>query len=55
MAKKKKTLPKNFDKLIEKEKVILKDEITLMKDEIKLLKSALEFKEEEKQHYSHYS
>ena len=40
---------------IEKEKVILKDEITLMKDEIKLLKSALEFKEEEKQHYSHYS
>ena len=40
---------------IEKEKVILKNEIGSLKDEIKLLKSALEFKEEEKQHYSHYS
>ena len=40
---------------VEEEKITLKNEINSLKDEIKLLKSALEFKEEEKQHYSHYS
>ena len=39
----------------EEEKTTLKNEINSLKNEIELLKSALEFKEEEKQHYSHYS
>ena len=42
-------------KSIEEEKITLKNQMDLFKDEIKLLKSALEFKEEEKQNYSHYS
>ena len=42
-------------KSIEEEKIRLKNQMDLFKDEIKLLKSALEFKEEEKQNYSHYS
>ena len=42
-------------KSIEEEKITLKNQMDLFKDEIKLLKSALEFKEEEKQSYSHYS
>jgi chromosome segregation ATPase len=42
-------------KSIEEEKITLKNQMDLFKDEINLLKSALEFKEEEKQSYSHYS
>ena len=42
-------------KSIEEEKITLKNQMDLFKDEINLLKSALEFKEEEKQNYSHYS
>ncbi len=42
-------------KSIEEEKIKLKNQIDLLKDEIDSLKSALEFKEEEKQNYSHYS
>ena len=42
-------------KSIEEEKMILKNQMDSFKDEINLLKSALEFKEEEKQNYSHYS
>ena len=42
-------------KAIEEEKTTLKSQMDSFKDEINLLKSALEFKEEEKQSYSHYS
>ena len=42
-------------KSIEEEKTTLKNQMDSFKDEINLLKSALEFKEEEKQNYSHYS
>ncbi len=42
-------------KAIEEEKTTLKNQMDSFKDEINLLKSALEFKEEEKQNYSHYS
>ena len=46
---------KNQDWNYFQEKTTLKNEINSLKNEIELLKSALEFKEEEKQHYSHYS
>ena len=42
-------------KNIQDEKEVFQNQIHSLKDEINLLKSALEFKEEEKQHYSHYS
>jgi predicted nucleic acid-binding Zn-ribbon protein len=42
-------------KSIEEEKITLKSQMDSLKNEIDLLKSALEFREEEKQHYSHYS
>ena len=42
-------------KNIQDEKELLENQINSLKDEINLLKSALEFKEDEKQHYSHYS
>lgn len=40
---------------IKEEKASLKNEIENLKHEIDSLKSALEFKKDENQHFSHYS
>ena len=42
-------------KKIEQERVSLKDEVDTLKDEVISLKSVLEFKDDENQHYPHYS
>ena len=42
-------------KKIEQERVSLKDEVDTLKDEVISLKNVLEFKDDENQHYPHYS
>ena len=42
-------------KKIEQERISLKDEVDTLKDEVISLKSVLEFKDDENQHYPHYS